>query len=364
MRLNDWDSPVTTSIPANISGQASTGGGKESRQSPHVAGEVKQWQIDLGNAIRSVPELLQRLGLDELSESETPDFDPKFPVLVPEDYLLRMKVGDPLDPLLLQVLPLAAENVPVAGYTADAVGDQSSRVAAGLLHKYAGRVLMIASGHCAVHCRYCFRREYDYLQEPQSAADWTDAIDYIASDDSVHEVILSGGDPLTLSDRRLKQLLNLIDRIPHVRRIRIHTRLPIVLPTRVTDELLEQLTELRTTCWLVIHANHAAELEGHCSSAIGRIIERGVPVLNQTVLLHGVNDSIDQLQALSERLIDLRVMPYYLHQLDRVSGTSHFEVPVSRGRELVSELRRRVPGFAVPEYVSEIPGELHKTPLV
>ena len=354
---------MTSSISAKFSVPVPSGDRRKPRRNSPEPGEVKQWQNDLRNAVRSVPDLLRRLGLDEVLVTGTSDLDPTFPVLVPEDYVNRMQRENPLDPLLLQVLPLARERQSVAGYTSDAVGDQSSRVAAGLLHKYAGRVLLIASGHCAVHCRYCFRREYNYLAEPQSVDAWSEAIDYIQSDASVHEVILSGGDPLTLSDRRLQQLVTLIDRIPHVRRIRIHTRLPIVLPARVTHELLTTLSELRTTCWFVVHANHAAELEGNCSSAIARIVDQGIPVLNQTVLMRGVNDCADQLQLLSERLIDLRVVPYYLHQLDRVSGTSHFEVPVSVGRELVAELRKRVPGFAVPEYVSEISGERHKTPL-
>jgi len=265
--------------------------------------------------------------------------------------------------LLLQVLPQSRENQQEAGFVKDAVQDLQARRAPGVLQKYEGRVLLLAGGSCAVHCRYCFRREYPYASEPRTLADWEPALTQIASDNSVTEVILSGGDPWMLNDRRLTDLCSRLDAIPHLERIRFHTRLPIVLPSRVTAALMDMLRSLRTQPIVVVHANHASEIAADCSEALASMVRNGVPVLNQSVLLRGVNDSVAALEDLSRALIRIGVMPYYLHQLDRVRGTSHFEVPVHRGRELIRELQRRLPGYAVPRFVQEIPGEPHKTPL-
>jgi EF-P beta-lysylation protein EpmB len=265
--------------------------------------------------------------------------------------------------LLRQVLPLGAEADHVPGFATDAVGDDAAQLAPGLLKKYTGRALLITTGVCAIHCRYCFRRHYPYAESPRQQDDWQPALQALAADDTIHEVLLSGGDPLALTDARLFALLSELERIPHLRRLRIHTRLPIVLPERITTALLERLQESRLTTWMVIHANHAQELTGDCASAIRHITSWGISTLNQAVLLRGVNDSVTALEELCERLIDLGVMPYYLHQLDRVTGTAHFEVPETTGREFIAELRKRLPGYAVPQYVREIPGEPHKTPL-
>jgi EF-P beta-lysylation protein EpmB len=231
------------------------------------------------------------------------------------------------------------------------------------LHKYQGRVLIVTTGACAVHCRYCFRRHFPYENGPKSLADWTAAFAHIESDASIHEVILSGGDPLTLVDATLVHLAERIAAIPHVRRLRVHTRLPIMIPERVTPGLIDWLTGTRLAPVVVVHANHPAELVGPAAAAVRRIVQRGVPTLNQAVLLRGVNDSTDTLAALSERLIDLGAMPYYLHQLDRVAGAAHFEVPVSEGLRIVNELQRRLPGYAVPRYVREVAGEPYKIEL-
>ena len=274
-----------------------------------------------------------------------------------------MRPGDPQDPLLLQVLPLADELSSPPAYSDDPVDDGGAAVVPGLLNKYYGRVLLITTGACAIHCRYCFRRHFPYAEAPHSLAQWEPAIDAIAADPTIDEVILSGGDPLTLVDRWLAQLAERLARIPHVRRLRIHTRLPIVLPERVCQDLLAWLRGTRLTPIVVVHANHPAEISADVAFALERLVDAGIVVLNQSVLLRHVNDSADVLEQLSRRLIDLRVMPYYLHQLDRVRGAAHFEVPEVRGRELITELRRRLPGYAVPRYVRERAGTASKEPL-
>jgi len=287
-----------------------------------------------------------------------------FQLRVPRGYVARMKLGDPHDPLLRQVLPLAQEIIPAAGFTADPVGDSAAAAAPGLLHKYQGRALLVLTGACAVHCRYCFRRHFPYSEGPHGLADWEPAIEYLAGDASIHEVILSGGDPLSLVDAQLSRLVERLAEIPHLARLRIHSRWPIVLPERVDDAMLAWLTGTRLTPWMVVHANHANELDDATCAALGRLVSAGVPVLNQAVLLGGVNDSVEALANLCERLVDLRVMPYYLHQLDRVAGAAHFEVPEETGRALVEQLRGRLPGYAVPQYVREIAGRAFKTPVV
>ena len=333
------------------------------------------WQRELAQAVRSGEELLRRLGLnpDDLQTQQLlqtagiqladQDTLRQFPVLVPENFLARMTPGDLQDPLLRQVLPLAEESVAVEGFVPDAVGDLEARRTAGVLQKYAGRVLLIATSACAIHCRYCFRRDYPYAEEPRRLQDWQPALDEIAADSSITEVIFSGGDPLMLNDARLLTLCSAIDQIPHVERIRFHTRLPIVLPSRVTAELIELLTGFRAQSIMVVHANHGNELTGDCVHALRTLVRSGIPVLNQAVLLAGVNDNLDALETLCRRLINLGVMPYYLHQLDRVSGTAHFEANRELGQHLIQQLAARLPGYAVPRFVQEVPGEPNKTPL-
>lgn len=337
--------------------------------------ETSRWQRELAQAIRNVEDLLLRLGLNPQDPANLvafrsagirlPDADTlrRFPVLVPENFLARMRPADLHDPLLLQVLPQFAEGLDVNGFVSDAVGDLEARRTAGVLQKYPGRVLLIATSACAIHCRYCFRRDYPYAEEPRRLADWQPALELIAADPSVTEVIFSGGDPLMLNDTRLRALCSAIDEIPHIERIRFHTRLPIVLPSRVTQELLNFLKELRSQPIVVVHANHANELVGDCEQALKQLVRSGVPVLNQAVLLAGINDNLEALEALCRRLINLGVMPYYLHQLDRVSGTAHFEADRTHGQQLIQQLAARLPGYAVPRFVQEIPGESGKTPL-
>jgi EF-P beta-lysylation protein EpmB len=315
------------------------------------------------DAVRDAGELCRLLDLPAEFATRAKEASQQFRLFAPRGFVARMRTGDPNDPLLRQVLPLADEMIDVPGFTVDPVRDDLAERQPGLLHKYDGRVLLVTIGTCAIHCRYCFRRHFPYDEAPRSLTDWQPALDEIASDESVREVILSGGDPLTLVDATLSELIDVIANIPHVRRLRIHTRLPIVIPERVTNELIDMLQVCRLTPIVVLHANHANELDSHVATAIGRLADVGIVLLNQAVLLAGINDSADAQAALCERLIDLRVLPYYLHQLDRVAGAAHFEVPVAEGREIIRQLRERLPGYAVPRYAAEVPGASSKTVL-
>lgn len=275
-----------------------------------------------------------------------------------------MAPGDLRDPLLRQVLPLACELESPPGYSADPVADLSFKQQPGLLQKYDGRVLLITTGLCAIHCRYCFRRHYPYEEEPRTLAHWQPALDQIRDDDSIHEVILSGGDPLTLNDRKLAWLVARLDDIPHLSRLRIHTRLPIVIPTRVNNDLLDWMTATRLAVYFVLHANHQQELDSAVWRSVERLQSTRAVMLNQAVLMRGVNDSVQALLELCESLSDRGVMPYYLHQLDRVAGASHFEVPIEEGKRLVAALREKISGYAVPRYVQEVSGRSSKTVLL
>lgn len=320
--------------------------------------QPESWQAAMKSAIRDPLELCRELKLptDLASGSASESFG----LFAPRGFVAKMVPGDPNDPLLLQVLPRREETEEASGFLHDPVGDLEASLTPGLIHKYRGRVLLITTGACAIHCRYCFRRHFPYDATPRSLDAWQPAIEQIAADHSVEEVILSGGDPLTLVDSLLSQLVMVLQRIPHLKRLRIHTRLPIVIPERVTDDMIGWLTGSRLAPLVVIHANHVRELDASVAHALAKLVDAGIPVLNQSVLLHGVNDDVTSLAELSRRLVDLRVMPYYLHQLDRVAGAKHFEVPVTRGLELIDQLRAQLPGYAVPRYVREVAGEAGK----
>ena len=322
------------------------------------------WHRSLAQAIRCPGELLRRLELPAalLPAAEAAACD--FPVMVTESYLNRIQPSDPNDPLLRQVLPLAAELQKDPGFPRDAVGDRAARIAPGLIHKYHGRALLITTGACAIHCRYCFRRHYDYHQEPRRLEDWQPALRQLQSDPSIREVILSGGDPLMLVDQRLADLIELIENIPHVKRLRLHTRLPIVLPQRINDGLESVLNGSRLQTVIVVHANHARELTGDCAAALMQLSSNKHLVFNQAVLLRGVNDTPNAQVDLCERLLDLHVIPYYLHQLDRTEGVGHFEVADTNARNIMTEMQRRLPGYAIPRLVREVPGAAHKVPLM
>jgi EF-P beta-lysylation protein EpmB len=231
------------------------------------------------------------------------------------------------------------------------------------LQKYQGRALVITTGACGVHCRYCFRRQFPYASAGSRADHWRPSIDHLRRNVELDEVLLSGGDPLTLTDAKLDELIGMIETIPHVRRLRLHTRMPIVIPQRVTSALCRRLARSRLAVWMVVHANHPNELDASVLDRVGRMIDSGIPVLNQAVLLRGVNDDATTLIQLCRKLVDHRIQPYYLHQLDRVQGAWHFEVPVAEGQRLMRVLRESLPGYAVPNYVVEQAGSKSKTPL-
>ena len=321
---------------------------------------VARWQRELAAAIRSPEALCAALELDPAIAAAAHMAGIDFPLLVPRGFLARMRKSDPRDPLLLQVLPQPREQATTAGFSADPLDEAAALAAPGLIHKYAGRALLLLTGGCAINCRYCFRREFPYAESGATAAGTEAALVAIAADSSLTEVILSGGDPLLVADDRLHEVVERVAGIPHVRRLRIHSRIPIVLPERVTDSLVDMLASTRLTVTVVVHANHVQELDASVAAALGRLRESGAMLLNQSVLLAGVNDSVAALQALSERLVDLGVVPYYLHLLDRVSGTAHFEVDEATARRLHDELRARLPGYAVPRLAREVPGATAK----
>ncbi len=313
------------------------------------------WQQELARAVTCRRELLRRLGLPP---PEDPEHSPEegFPLRVPESFISRMEPGNPRDPLLLQVLPQEQERLSPPGYHTDPVGDGEALAAPGLLHKYHGRVLLVAGRSCALHCRFCFRRHFPYREAAPHSDRWDAALEYIAADPTISEVILSGGDPLTLSDGRLARLAAGLDSIPHLRRIRIHSRLPVVLPSRVSDPLLEWLGRTRLQPVVVIHANHPNEIDGEVGQALRRLAAAGIMLLNQTVLLRGINDRAETLAALSETLWQARVAPYYLHLLDRVQGAAHFATGASRARALHRRMRDMLPGYLIPRLVRERAG--------
>jgi len=315
------------------------------------------WQRELARAITSVPDLLTAVGLEAGQEPLAALAAPGFPIRVPRGYVARIRRNDPEDPLLRQVMPLAAEAELIPGYGTDPVADLASMRSPGLLHKYHGRVLLVVTGACAIHCRYCFRREFPYDTAALTPRRLDAAMAEIEADSTIHEVILSGGDPLSLSDGRLNQLLERIGRIRHVGRIRLHTRQPVVLPERIDAGLSAVLRRSALPIVVVIHANHANEIDADVGAALSRLAGDAQALLNQSVLLRGINDSADALVDLGRRLFDHGVLPYYLHQLDQVSGTAHFAVTDSDARRIINEVAGRLPGYLVPKLVREVPGD-------
>lgn len=323
-----------------------------------------RWQQLWREAVRDPRELLSLMGLEALATRISDTAASQFPLRVPRGFVARMRFGDPHDPLLRQVLPLDDEDRVVPGFDLDAVGDAAARTGDGVIQKYRGRALLIATGSCAVHCRYCFRRHFPYNEETAAAAGWGEAVALIAADTSIDEVILSGGDPLSLATSKLAELTAALAAIPHLQRLRIHTRLPVVLPERVDNALVAWLRALPWPVTVVIHANHANEFDDDVDAALTRLRVAGVTLLNQAVLLRGVNDSVEALAALSERGFRAGVLPYYLHQLDRVAGAAHFEVSDDEARALHIALSARLSGYLVPRLVREVAGAPGKLPLL
>ncbi|MGB5210621.1 MAG: EF-P beta-lysylation protein EpmB [Gammaproteobacteria bacterium] len=328
---------------------------------PPPSSQQPAWRKALAAAVTDPAELLSLLGLDPALLPAARKAHQRFRVRVPRGFIERMRPADPDDPLLRQVLPVAAELEEVDGFSADPVGDDAATLGPGLLSKYAGRALFIATGACAVNCRYCFRREYPYDTGLAVAADWAPALRQLDQLPGVSELILSGGDPLVLGDDRLRILSNALLARPAIRRLRIHSRLPIVLPERIDDSFLGWVTSLPVPLVMVVHANHAREINQPVIEAMDAMRRAGATVLNQSVLLAGVNDSGEALVELSEALFSCGVLPYYLHMLDRVRGAAHFEVPESRALELARTMAARLPGYLVPRLVREVPGAPAKT---
>jgi EF-P beta-lysylation protein EpmB len=327
-----------------------------------LSSSTPDWRELWRDAITDAGELLRAVGLGDRDDL-LPDGDAGFALRVPRGFVARMRRNDPRDPLLLQVLPQRAEQDRVAGFTVDAVGDMAARAAQGVLHKYQGRTLLIASGSCAINCRYCFRRHFPYGEEMAAAGQWRRALEHLRQDPSITELILSGGDPLSLATSKLEELTAGLRELPQVTRLRIHTRLPVVLPERIDEGLRQWLGALPLQKVVVLHANHANEFDASVDQACARLREAGATLLNQSVLLRGVNDDADVLAELSERAFAAGVLPYYLHQLDRVDGAAHFEVTDARALALVEQLRARLPGYLVPKLVREMAGEPSKHPL-
>ncbi|MCW8126119.1 EF-P beta-lysylation protein EpmB [Microbulbifer halophilus] len=329
---------------------------------PNTA-ESRRWQDEMADLVTDPRELLQLLQLDAGQLPAAVAAGGEFALRVPRPFLNRIRPGDPRDPLLLQVLPGAPELEANPGYSADPLEEAGANPVPGVVHKYRGRLLLIAAGQCAVNCRYCFRRQFPYSDNHLNRSQMCAALDYIRAQGDLREVILSGGDPLVLNDRQLARLAGELAAIPQLDKLRVHSRLPIVAPSRITDGLVEWLAGTRLKPVLVLHCNHANEIDGAVRAALQKLRAAGVTLLNQAVLLRGVNDSAGALENLSEALFDAGVLPYYLHQLDRVQGAAHFEVDDARARALVARIRGHLPGYLVPTLVREIPGEVSKSPL-
>ncbi len=329
----------------------------------HRSQQPVRWQTLLGRAITDPEKLLRALDLPLELLPAARQAAARFRLQVPEGFVRRMRKGDPDDPLLRQVLPLGAELGMAAGYSCDPLDEMQAMAAPGVLHKYQGRALLTLTGACAVHCRYCFRRHYPYSDANAGRDNGQAASDYLHQHPEVKEVILSGGDPLTLPDSRLRDLVSRLADVPHLRRLRIHSRVPVVLPERIDPLLLEWISTRRFQVVLVIHCNHANEIDASVQDALVRLRAAGVTLLNQSVLLRDVNDRADTLAALSEKLFEAGTLPYYLHQLDAVQGAAHFAVSDQTARELHDALRNRLPGYLVPRLVREHAGQPSKTPI-
>lgn len=322
---------------------------------------LDSWQHLLSHTVDDPAELVRLLDLPETYIASAREAARGFALRVPLPYLSRIEKGNPQDPLLLQVLPLAQELLQVPGFVQDPLAEASANPTPGVVHKYKGRALLIMTGACAINCRYCFRRHFPYDENRMGPEQWEQMLNYIRNDSEISEVILSGGDPLAVSDARLHKLILALEAIPHVRRLRIHTRLPVMIPQRVTQALVDMLQSSRLNTVVVLHVNHANEVDDQVRRALDKLRTGGVTLLNQAVLLRGINDSAGALQTLSTTLFDSGVLPYYLFVLDAVAGAAHFDVPDSEAQALIAELQSLLPGYLVPRLAREIPGEPAKT---
>ncbi len=321
-----------------------------------------RWQKDLREVITEPEKLLKMLNIAPEDYKQHFKARQLFPVRVPKSFIKRMKKGDINDPLLKQVMPLNKEFVVTEGFSQDPLQEQTSTVE-GLLHKYKNRVLMIVKPGCAINCRYCFRRHFPYQENSPNKERWRQALDYIAKHKTVSEVIFSGGDPLMASDDHLAWLVEQIEQISHVKRLRIHSRLPVVIPNRITRNLVSLLKNSRLKASIVLHINHANEIADDFVKALEPLLDARIPIFNQSVLLKGVNDNAEALIELSEKMFDSGIIPYYLHLFDRVQGAAHFDVSEEKALCIAKEMLATLPGFLMPKLVREIAGEANKTPI-
>ena len=326
--------------------------------------QEQNWQSQLSDLITDPLELLNLLELstDQLLSGAILASE-QFKLRVPRAFVGKMNIRDPLDPLLLQVLPHHLELEEHPEFVTDPLGEEVANQMAGVLHKYQSRFLLTLTGACAIHCRYCFRRHFPYQENLPKNDDWENIKQYIEQNPHINEVILSGGDPLTLNNRKIALWLERLASLPEIKILRIHSRVPIVIPNRIDDELISILKNSRLRIVVVVHSNHAAELDDFTCSKLLQLSLHHITVLNQAVLLKGVNDSAETLNELSLRLFDARVMPYYLHVLDKVKGAQHFDLDSSKIDQIYSDVLASLPGYLVPKLVREIAGEKNKTPL-
>jgi EF-P beta-lysylation protein EpmB len=318
---------------------------------------MSDWRAVLRQNFTDIRKLVDFLELDD-TKKKSVLARPRFPLNLPKRLAEKMAKNSLNDPLFKQFVPLQDEALPAVGFSTDPVADRDARCGDHLLHKYPGRALLLCTSACAMHCRYCFRQHFDYHRGEKR---FDAALQWIAADSSLSEIILSGGDPLSLGNATLGTLLEGLGNIAHVKRVRFHTRFLIGIPERVDEELLRTLSGRPFQLYVVVHVNHPRELDDAVLHALKRVQQAGVPILNQSVLLRGVNDDVETLHALSEALASGGILPYYLHQLDRVQGAEHFEVEEEAGRRLVAALQERLPGYAVPKYVKEVPGRTSKS---
>jgi len=322
--------------------------------------ETPDWKELLSTAISSPKVLSERLDIPFTSISN--DASQDFKLFVPEPYLQRIEKGNCNDPLLKQVLPQHVEMTSPPNYSKDPLAEDAFNTVPGLIHKYKNRVLLVSGASCAINCRYCFRRHFPYAENRLSKEQWLNALDYIRQHTEINEVILSGGDPLITNDKQLQWLTGHISEIPHIKRLRIHTRLPVVIPQRIDRSLLKWLSEVPLQKVMVLHINHPNEIDHAVKQAIHHIKETGTLVLNQSVMLAGINDCAETLSELSEKLFDAGALPYYIHQLDKIKGAAHFDISPENMQKIYTDLQAILPGYLLPKLVTEIPHKASKTP--
>ncbi|WP_438463094.1 EF-P beta-lysylation protein EpmB [Marinomonas sp. PE14-40] len=323
--------------------------------------DTPDWLLEIKAAIKSFDALANALELDVNTITKGQQAHQSFPLMVPAPYLSRIKKANLQDPLLLQILPLEQEMHQLPGYVKDPLAEKEHNPQKALVHKYSSRILVITSGSCAINCRYCFRRHFPYADNHLSSNEWSSLLDYLKLHPEINEVILSGGDPLMIKDKPLASRIKALESLPQIKRIRIHTRLPVVIPSRINDELLNWVNETRLKVVMVWHINHANEIDHAVSQAAEKLVKAGVKLFNQGVILKGINDTSDAQVALSEALFDADILPYYMFTLDPVEGAAHFDISLQQAQVLMGEVAARLPGYLVPKLAKEIPGKSAKT---